>query len=263
MTNDMHGACHLDAGRFYIACAGWALPKDAQRVFALEGSHLERYASRLNAVEINSSFYRPHKPATYARWAASVPPSFRFSVKLPKAITHERRLVDCQDLLDAFLAESGQLGDKLGCLLVQLPPSLAFHAERADAFFTLLRERHAGHVVIEPRHASWFNTDASALLRQHRVDLVLADPAPCAGATWPLAPEGEVSSRIAYYRLHGSPRIYHDNYDLPYLQALAQRLQSDAQRFESVWCVFDNTALGAATFNALDLLEMVEKRARP
>ncbi|RZL04194.1 MAG: DUF72 domain-containing protein [Rubrivivax sp.] len=257
----MHGACHQDTGRFAIGCAGWALPKDAQQAFTPEGSHLERYASRLNAVEINSSFYRPHKPATYARWAASVPPGFRFSVKLPKAITHERRLAGCQDLVDTFLAEAGQLGDKLGCLLVQLPPSLGWHAERVDAFFTMLRERHAGHVVVEPRHASWFSADASALLAPHHIDLALADPAPCAGASWPLAPaNGDASSRIAYYRLHGSPRIYYDRYDPAYLNALADRLQADARRFESVWCVFDNTALGAATFNALELSELLKGR---
>src|SRR6185312_6154680 len=72
---------------------------------------------------INSSFYKPHRPATYARWAASVPAGFRFSVKVPKLATHERRLVDTDDVLEAFLAEATQLGDKLGPLLVQLPPS--------------------------------------------------------------------------------------------------------------------------------------------
>lgn len=255
----MHGACHFDAGRCHIGCAGWALPKDAQGAFAPEGSHLERYASRLNAVEINSSFYRPHKPATYARWAASVPPAFRFSVKLPKAITHERRLGDCQDLLDTFLTEAGQLGEKLGCLLVQLPPSLALQTKHGNTFFASLRERHAGPVVIEPRHASWFGPEGSALLSQHGIDLVLADPAPCAGAAWPLVPEGGPSSRVAYYRLHGSPRIYHDAYGQAYLQALAHRLRAVAPHFASVWCVFDNTALGAAIFNALELFSSLNR----
>lgn len=267
MANDMHGACHtdkLELARLHIGCAGWALSKDAQAAFAPDGSHLERYASRLNAVEINSSFYRPHKPATYARWAASVPPGFRFSVKLPKAITHERRLADGQGLLDAFLAEVGQLGDKLACLLVQLPPSLAWSADRADAFFTMLRERHAGHTVIEPRHASWFKADGLALLAHHRIGLVRADPAPCAGAAWPLASAcDDDAAGIAYYRLHGSPRIYHDTYDQAYLQALAHRLRADARRFDAVWCVFDNTAMGAATFNALDLVDLLGKRAAP
>ena len=263
MTNAMHGACHLANVRLHIGCAGWALPKEARAAFLPEGSHLERYASRLNAVEINSSFYRPHKPATYARWAASVPLDFRFSVKLPKAITHERRLVDCQDLLDTFLAEAGQLGDKLGCLLVQLPPSLAFQADRADAFFTLLRERHAGHAVIEPRHTSWFGADGSALLARHRVGLVLADPAPCTGVAWALAHEGDVSAQIAYYRLHGSPHIYHDTYGQACLKALSHRMREEAQHVESVWCVFDNTALGAATFNALDLVDLLKQATLP
>ena len=97
------------------------------------GSHLERYGAILNAVEINSSFYRPHRTATYERWAASVPEDFRFAVKVPKAITHERRLKDVGDLLDRFLSEVSGLGPKLGPLLVQLPPSLSFQAGIADS----------------------------------------------------------------------------------------------------------------------------------
>lgn len=80
----------------------------------MAGSHLERYGAVLNAVEINTSFYRPHRTATYTRWAASVPEDFRFAVKVPKTITHERRLKDVGELLDRFLSEAGGLGPKLG-----------------------------------------------------------------------------------------------------------------------------------------------------
>jgi len=76
----------------FVGCAGWSLPREQWPAFAAEGTHLQRYASRFNAVEINSSFYRPHLPKTYARWAQSVPPGFRFSVKVPQRITHELRL---------------------------------------------------------------------------------------------------------------------------------------------------------------------------
>ncbi|HYW08000.1 MAG TPA: DUF72 domain-containing protein, partial [Longimicrobium sp.] len=110
----------------WIGCAGWSLPRVEQERFPAEGTHLERYAGRFPAVEINSSFYRPHRPATYARWGESVPPSFRFSVKVPKAITHTLRLRAAAEPLAAFLAEAGALEEKLGCLLVQLPPSLHF-----------------------------------------------------------------------------------------------------------------------------------------
>lgn len=107
----------------HLGTAGWALPRAEQPVFPPEGTHLQRYAARFPAVEINSSFHRPHAPATYARWSASVPDHFRFAVKAPKTITHERRLADAEDRLDAFLAQVSGLGEKLGCLLLQLPPN--------------------------------------------------------------------------------------------------------------------------------------------
>ncbi|MEJ7811920.1 MAG: DUF72 domain-containing protein [Gemmatimonadaceae bacterium] len=234
---------------YYIGCAGWSLPRAEQPTFPPEGTHLQRYAARFPAVEINSSFYRPHRPATYARWGASVPAGFRFAVKIPKTITHGQRLADAGGLLDAFLADATTLGPRLGCLLVQLPPSLAYDDVTARAFFTDLRERHAGDVALEPRHASWFGDTAARLLDAHRVARVAADPArvPAAGEPggWPEA---------VYFRLHGSPRIYYSAYPEPYLDALAERLRSAAERAGAVWCIFDNTALGAATANALGLL---------
>ena len=105
------------------------------------GSHLERYARHLNAVEINSSFYRPHRRTTYQRWAQSVPDDFRFSVKLPKTITHEAGLTDCGALLDRFVDEVTGLGDKLAVLLVQLPPKSALSKRIANRFLPRLSAR--------------------------------------------------------------------------------------------------------------------------
>lgn len=141
------------------------------------GSHLERDAGHFGAVEINSSFHRPHRPATYARWAASVPDGFRFAVKLPKAITHVARLIDCEAAVADFPIETGGRGPALGVLLVQLPPSLAFDAVIARASFTLLERHTAVPVACEPRHPSWFAPDAGALLAGLKVARVAADPA--------------------------------------------------------------------------------------
>ena len=146
--------------------------------FRTTGSHLERYGAVLNAVEINSSFYRPHRTATYERWAASVPEHFRFAVKIPKAMTHEHRLKGIGDLLDRFLSEVSGLGPKLGPLLVQLPPSLRFEDGIADAFLRELRSRVEGPLVCEPRHATWFTPEIEALLDELRIARVAADPAP-------------------------------------------------------------------------------------
>src|SRR6478609_189713 len=126
----------------YVGVAGWPIPKPHAGLFPETGSHLQRYAARFNAVEINSSFYRQHRRATYARWAASVPADFRFAVKIPQAITHDQSLVASDVLLEVFLEDACGLGNRLGPLLVQLPPSLAFDVEVADEFFTTLGVLH-------------------------------------------------------------------------------------------------------------------------
>ena len=238
-----------------IGCAGWSISPQEQTGFPAEGSHLERYALRLPAVEINSSFYRPHRNATYTRWATTVPTTFRFAVKVPKAITHEARLVEPDGLLDAFLAQISGLGSKLGVLLVQLPPSLRFDSAVADNFFRALRERHVGPVACEPRHPTWFGPEAMALMEAARVARVAADPAPVAGADLPGG-----WKELAYYRLHGSPEMYYSAYTEQYLARLALVLTRKLAEGADVWCIFDNTAAGFAISNALALLKDV---ARP
>ena len=243
-----------EADQLYVGCAGWSLPRSEWPRFAAQGTHLQRYASRLNAVEINSSFYRPHRRQTYERWAQSVPATLRFSVKMPKTITHVQRLHDCEPLLDAFLSQCTGLGDALGCVLVQLPPSLLFEEDNATAFFRALRERFAGHVVLEPRHASWLG--AEAMLIEHEVGRVAADPSPIPGGDTPGGWPG-----IRYWRWHGSPRIYHSDYDRSRLQALAGQVQGAAGAGGACWCIFDNTASGFALGNALTLGELLGCRS--
>ena len=208
-----------------------------------------RYAARFPAVEINSSFYRPHRHSTYAKWAASVPATFRFSVKIPKAITHDCRLVGARRLLDAFIAEVSGLGEKLGCLLIQLPPSLDLNARAAKTFLAQLRNLYPGNTVLEPRHASWFTANAGRLLTAFSISRVAADP-----ALLPAAAEPGGWPGIVYHRLHGSPRMYYSSYSDAYLHALASRLAALARARVPVWCIFDNTAFGVAYANALDLM---------
>jgi uncharacterized protein YecE (DUF72 family) len=236
-------------GRIRVGCAGWSLPLDAQPAFPAAGTHLERYAARFPVSEINSSFHKPHRPSTYERWAASVPDGFRFSAKLPKTITHQLRLRDADAALDAFLGEVLALGARLACLLVQLPPGLAFDAGAADRFFLALRERTSLLVACEPRNVGWFGGEAAALLASHRVARVAADPARVPDAGEPGGWTG-----LAYVRLHGSPRTYYSAYDAGYIHGLALRLQRAAEVADEVWCIFDNTAAGAAVPNALELM---------
>lgn len=200
-----------------IGTAGWAIPKATDAGFPGEGSHMARYARVLPCAEINSSFHRSHRTEVYARWAAQTPPGFRFSVKLPRTITHEQRLRGTRALLTRFMAEASGLGDRLGVLLVQLPPSLAFETRPVRTFFELLAGQFGGPVVCEPRHATWFDAPADRLLMKLHVGRVAADPARLpAGAT----PGGDL-----------------------------RRWPAGAD----CWCLFDNTASGAAASDALRL----------
>ena len=230
----------------HLGVAGWNIRREHAHRVPAEGSHLERYATLFNAVEINSCFYRPHRFATYERWAASVPDHFRFAVKLPKVITHQARLVGAAPEIERFIGETAGLGAKLGPILVQLPPSFAFDTVAAASFFTELRNRFDGSVVIEPRHESWFTGDVEEMLVQHRVARVAADP-----ARVPAASEPGGYDQIVYFRLHGSPRIYYSAYPAEWLQGVSRMVEDRAARGISTWCIFDNTALGAATTDAL------------
>jgi uncharacterized protein YecE (DUF72 family) len=240
----------IDRKRVRVGTAGWALPVAFRDPFPAHGSHLARYASVFATVEINSSFYRAHLQSTYARWAASVPEHFRFSVKMPKTITHESRLVGVSALLDSFLLPISALGARLGCVLVQLPPSLAFSTGIADSFFAALRERYDGDVAVEPRHQTWFTPAGSMLLERYRCARVAADPA-CA----PPAADPGGWTGFEYWRLHGSPRMYASSYDDPFLDALAAKLARPRRSATSAWCIFDNTMYAAALGNGIALQE--------
>jgi uncharacterized protein YecE (DUF72 family) len=234
----------------FVGCAGWAVPPNVAREFPAAGSHLERFSQVLSACEINTSFYRQHREQTWARWAAVVPDSFRFAVKAPRAITHEGELICERETLSRFFAEISPLGKKLGPVLFQLPPKQQFEKARVERFLTDLRNVHDGYVVVEPRHRSWFDSEADWLLQTFRVGRVAADPACVASGLRPGGWPG-----IAYYRLHGSPRTYYSSYEEAYLNALALEMTAQAET-RPVWCIFDNTASGAAAGNALSLLAM-------
>jgi uncharacterized protein YecE (DUF72 family) len=162
----------------YIGTAGWAIPVAMGKVFPPGGSHLERYGQVFSGAEINSSFYRSHRQSTWERWAKAVPATFRFAVKAPKTITHESGLNCTKDDLENFMGQAHLLGSKLGPILFQTPPSLAFDSPKANRIFSLLRGMYEGPIAIEPRHLSWFAEEVDQLLTQLQIARVAADPAP-------------------------------------------------------------------------------------
>jgi uncharacterized protein YecE (DUF72 family) len=231
----------------FIATAEWSIPKTVAGRFPETGSGLERYAAVFNCVEINSTFYRHHKKKTFARWASAVPAHFRFAVKIPREITHEARLRNIGPLFDVFVDEISALEGKLGALLCQLPPSLRFDAAEAEEAFSAMRRMFSGTLVIEPRHKSWALMPARALLQKYAIGRVLADPAP----VWPMSDFRETPE---YVRLHGTPQIYYSSYDDADIRRIADQFGAES------WCVFDNTASGAAIESALVMRDYMAGR---
>jgi len=195
--------------------------------------------------------------ATYTKWRNSTPPGFRFAIKIPRTITHELKLENAGEPFAAFLAQTEGLAEKRGPLLVQLPPSLSFDAAVVTPFLDVVRELYEGPVVCEPRHATWFSPLVASLLEDYGISRVAADPPPVPVAAVPAG-----SSRVAYFRLHGSPRAYWSRYDEHFITTLAATLRNLPTGSE-VWCVFDNTASGAAIENAWELRERVTRTRAP
>lgn len=230
---------------FHVGTAGWQLNSAQRNAIGRGESVLADYARVFDSVEINSTFYRSHRRETFERWADTVPAGFRFSVKVPRTITQYARLRNANGLLDAFMDEVAGLGDRLGALLVQLPPSLRFDFDAADGFFGRVRERCADVMVAcEPRHGSWCGDSVDRLWQVHGITRVACDPSRLACDAHP----GGVAPH--YWRWHGSPTIYSSAYGPARTAELAARVRA----VPGSWVIFDNTMQGHAYDDARLLL---------
>jgi uncharacterized protein YecE (DUF72 family) len=240
-----------------VGTAGWANPPYEREHRSPRESHLQHYATLFNAVEINSSFYRPHQRSTYERWSASTPAAFGFSVKAPRSVTHDYALRHCRSEVEQFLQQIAGLERKLKVILVQTPASLEYDPRVAVRFFKMLTTACSARIAFEPRHASWFDPGARAKLSEIGVARVIADPVKIAAASRPLD-----AGRLIYYRLHGSPRMYYSAYTPEYLRQLSNEIQTYDARSKELWCVFDNTARHESWGNARSLRRLLGDRPR-
>ena len=228
-----------------IGTAAWTIPADFRSSFSPDGSHLKRYSQIFNSVEINSTFYKFHRAATFEKWASETPDDFQFSFKLHKSFTHESDLKPGVQALKEFFNDVKHLGSKGKVLLLQFPGKIEFHPAKMERFYELILRNFNGHIVIEPRNESWLSLKSRQLLKDYKISKVIADPERCLSSL-----KGITSySGITYYRLHGSPVIYRSAYTQAYLKRLSKELRA----LKNAWCIFDNTTFGAATGDALKL----------
>ncbi len=283
-----------------IGISGWRYAP-WRKVFYPEGLTQKRelaFASRaVNSIEINGSFYALQTPQRYAEWRDATPDNFVFAVKAPRYITHVRRLKDIDEPLANFFASGPlQLGDKLGPILWQFPPSLKFDPQRfADFLEKLPHDRHAASQcarhcagrlkhdgafetlgkgvmrhAVEIRNASFEDPGFIDLLRKHQVALVVADTA----GKWPCLED--LTADFVYLRLHGDAELYASGYTDAALQHWARRIRTwnrgqqpgdahlaasrnGATRGEkAIYCYFDNDLKVRAPFDARDLLHRLK-----
>ena len=221
--------------RHWIGTSGWSYRNWRGGFYpkALKpGDWLGFYARSLSCVELNASFYRPPRESLLEAWAARTPPEFRFAVKAWRAITHFRRLRDCEALVADFFARIGRLGDKLGPVLFQLPPGFAADPARLDAFLGGLPS--GPRIALEFRDPSWHDAETYAVLEAHGAAF-------CPFELAELRAPRVVTADFTYVRLHGRAARYRGCYGEAELAEWAAWLQAQLALGRDVYLFFDNT----------------------
>ncbi len=237
-----------------IGTSGWTY-KHWQRTFYPvkwpKSRWLEYYTGHFDTVELNASFYRLPSLKTFENWKARTTDHFLWSVKGSKYITHTKRLENHAEPLDRLYGVTAGLGEKLGVILFQLPPNLAFDEKVLRNFCKSLdpRIRHA----LEIRHSSWINGRAFRILREFNIALCTADTA----GRYPSCEE--MTADFAYIRLHGSRKLYASKYSEKELRTWAEKVNAWEK---DIFIYFDNDFEGHAVDNAKRLKEIIEESGK-
>lgn len=235
------------SGWYYKHWKGPFYPDDLS-----EKDCLDYYAEHFHTVEINNSFYQLPKEKTLIRWHNNVPFGFVFAVKASRYITHMKKLKDPEGPVSNFLGRMGELGDKLGPILFQLPPNWSLNVRRLQAFLKVLPTDFK--YAFEFRDPSWFQTEVYDALGEHGASLCIYD------FDHRLSPK-EVTADFIYIRLHGPSGPYQGQYETVVLEEWAVDFSVWAKEGKEIYCYFDNDEAGYAAQDALKLKAIVERES--
>lgn len=211
---------------------------------------LEYYSSIFSTVELNVTFYRLPRPATFDTWYKRTPPDFGYSVKGSRFITHVKKLLNPKDPLKSFFDSALRLQEKLKVVLWQFPPSYKANRERLVAFVRLLKKIPIRN-AFEFRHESWIVPDIMDFCRDHNVSVCTAD--------WPaFIDDLPVTADFVYIRRHGEGGSYATRYTKTYLKKDAARIKKYLKDRKDVFIYFNNDAAGYAPQNARELIEILK-----
>ncbi len=239
-----------------IGCSGWNY-KHWRELFYPKGlparSWFAFYAEHFDTVEINNSFYMLPKPETFGKWRDQAPPGFMYAVKANRFITQAKKLKDCEEPLERMMPVFRRLGETLGPILYQLPPSLKLNLERLESFLRLVPKDVAN--VFEFRDRSWYVPETLALLDRHGAGFCVHDMRGSASERRAVGP-------VAYVRFHGYGAKYHGRYPDEHLLSWADWIVEQARDGRSVWCYFNNDIGADAIHDAQTLKAMVRQAVR-
>jgi uncharacterized protein YecE (DUF72 family) len=213
---------------------------------------LAAYAERFDTVECDNAFYRLPTRETFEKWAAQLPGGFTMAVKASRFLTHIKRLSDPEEPVKRMLEACQGLGDKLGPILLQLPPTMKVDVERLDACLACFPR--SVRVAVEPRHESWWTEDLRSLLERRHAVVAWADR-----LGKPLDPTWRTAD-WAYLRLHEGREAFPPDYAAPTLRRWVRAIDTRFEGDEDIFVYFNNDPGAAAVRNARAMQEMVRQR---
>lgn len=243
-------------GKIHIGTSGWSYKHWRERFYPVQLKaiqYLEYYATYFRTTEINTSFYHLPLPGTVENWVKTVKAGFYFCPKISRYITHVKKLNDPEQTLPRFFDIFDPFRKKLGPVLIQLPPNLAFNQEKTIGFFTALKKYKGYKFALEARHESWFTEECFKLLRKYKIAFVIAD----AGERWPSF--SEVTSDHIYLRFHGKTG-YDSLYSPQQIKSYAKKMLHWKQQGYTIWAFFNNDGNAYAIKNALQLIHATTEK---
>jgi len=246
----------MKSKNLYIGTSGWSYKHWAEIFYPNDikpDKYLEYYITRFECVELNSSFYNLPRETTVTGWINRTPDIFRFCPKLSRLITHQMQLANIEGALQRFFYVFEGMKNRLGPVLIQLPPGMAFDEQLICVFFDLIKEKYSRfRFAIEVRNKSWINDNFLELLSQNRIAFVIAD----SGNRYPYYEA--VTAGFVYLRFHGREQLYASDYNEAVLSQYGEKIRNWLSEGREVWAFFNNDYYGFAVKNAERLREIID-----
>jgi uncharacterized protein YecE (DUF72 family) len=243
--------------RIHIGTSGWSYKHWKGIYYPSEmkaADWLTWYAETFKATEINGSFYRLPTQETVIKWAKQVPADFVFCPKMSRYLTHMKKLRDPEEPLERFFTIFEPMKEKMGPVLIQLPPSLKFHYDLAEYFYALLKKKYRAYeFVVEIRQDTWLQQDSLTLMTKYNIGFVISQ----SGNQFPYSEI--VTAKNIYVRFHGPEALYASSYSEEMLQEFAGKFKNWIKEGHIVWAFFNNDVFGYAIENAKRLMQILNK----